>query len=274
MANDATNAAIINSAGSINASILGNSGNRKAQERARKANIEFWQMQNEYNSPTAQMQRLQEAGLNPNLVYGTGVNAAGNADKIAPAQAEKYSFENPLRNITNFADVKLRTAQTDNLRTQNTVLHQDAALKASQAAKNAVETARGKLEFSKAHDLYDTSLQVQQQSLRSIQLDNFGKELQNSFNDQSMVDRLMKVHQDALMARTMLTGQERLNELRRLEINLNRLGIQKGDPWYFRVLGQTVGKEGIEKMARDIMDYDTVPAREALRGIWNAIPMY
>lgn len=37
-----------------------------------------WNKQNEYNHPSAQMERLREAGLNPNLVYGSG-NATGNA---------------------------------------------------------------------------------------------------------------------------------------------------------------------------------------------------
>lgn len=34
--------------------------------------------QNEYNSPVQQMARYQEAGLNPNLIYGNGVSSAGN----------------------------------------------------------------------------------------------------------------------------------------------------------------------------------------------------
>lgn len=34
-----------------------------------------WLEQTEYNSPANQMKRLQEAGLNPNLVYGHGANA-------------------------------------------------------------------------------------------------------------------------------------------------------------------------------------------------------
>lgn len=34
--------------------------------------IAAWNMQNDYNSPTAQMARLKAAGLNPMLVYGSG----------------------------------------------------------------------------------------------------------------------------------------------------------------------------------------------------------
>lgn len=42
-------------------------------------NLEQWNRENEYNAPKAQMQRLSEAGLNPNLVYGNGNNTAGTA---------------------------------------------------------------------------------------------------------------------------------------------------------------------------------------------------
>lgn len=38
-------------------------------------NVQNWHMQNSYNTPAAQMQRLKAAGLNPDLMYGNG--AAG-----------------------------------------------------------------------------------------------------------------------------------------------------------------------------------------------------
>lgn len=40
----------------------------KQQEQA--YNLELWNLQNEYNSPASQMKRFQDAGLNPNLIYG------------------------------------------------------------------------------------------------------------------------------------------------------------------------------------------------------------
>lgn len=45
-------------------------------------NVDMWNKQNEYNSPSSQMSRLKEAGLNPNLVYGDG--AVGNTTSSAP----------------------------------------------------------------------------------------------------------------------------------------------------------------------------------------------
>lgn len=39
-------------------------------------NLDFWNRQNAYNHPAAQMRRFQEAGLNPHLIYGQ-TNTAG-----------------------------------------------------------------------------------------------------------------------------------------------------------------------------------------------------
>lgn len=54
----------------------------KQQENA--FNVEMWNEMNKYNSPAAQMQRYQEAGLNPNLIYSqqnttSPLQAASNA---------------------------------------------------------------------------------------------------------------------------------------------------------------------------------------------------
>lgn len=43
-------------------------------------NMEAWREQNEYNSPASQMQRFQDAGLNPYLIYGKGDN--GNSTSV------------------------------------------------------------------------------------------------------------------------------------------------------------------------------------------------
>lgn len=52
---------------------------------------EDWHTQNEYNAPAQQMQRLREAGLNPNLVYGKGADntAASIAGGDVSAQSQK-----------------------------------------------------------------------------------------------------------------------------------------------------------------------------------------
>lgn len=80
-------------AAAIGGSLIGGAANVAATNEANQANaylysqqfkdsVKFWKMQNEYNSPAQQMNRLKDAGLNPNLVYGNG-------NAITPAQPIK-----------------------------------------------------------------------------------------------------------------------------------------------------------------------------------------
>lgn len=57
--------------------------NKQLAALQNKFNIDMWKMQADYNSPQAQMQRFQDAGLNPNLIYGQG--SSGNMSS-APEQ--------------------------------------------------------------------------------------------------------------------------------------------------------------------------------------------
>lgn len=57
---------------------------KKAADYAFDQNLQMWNLANAYNDPAAQMERLQAAGLNPNLVYGGG-NVTGNSSASIPS---------------------------------------------------------------------------------------------------------------------------------------------------------------------------------------------
>lgn len=67
-------------------------------EQQNQYNLEMWNMQNEYNSPAAQMRRFEEAGLNSALMYGQ-VNP-GNAT-AAPVKKtpDAIKYENSMRDL-------------------------------------------------------------------------------------------------------------------------------------------------------------------------------
>lgn len=102
--------------------------------------IEAWKMENAYNSPKSQMQRYQEAGLNPNLIYGQ--QNLGSSINSPAAQASASNFEeatlasqsgvnlNYLGDAVNHAvNLYQQTEQfeqsLDNLRLQNKALRLD-----------------------------------------------------------------------------------------------------------------------------------------------------
>ena len=111
-------------------SILGNNSAKKQFQYQQQLNreafqhdIDMWNKQNEYNTPSAQMERLQAAGLNPNLVYGNGGatntanNAptynAGSAPDVSSARAAAASLANQGFNTA--LNLQLQQAQAANL---------------------------------------------------------------------------------------------------------------------------------------------------------------
>lgn len=57
----------------------------RLKELENQFNLDVWNMQNAYNTPAAQMARYQDAGLNPNLIYGQS-NMAGDIKSASAAQ--------------------------------------------------------------------------------------------------------------------------------------------------------------------------------------------
>lgn len=101
-----------------------------------------WNMQNQYNSPTSQMQRLKAAGLNPNLVYGHGADTTS-----GPVRSSSENAWNPtapnykgMGTLEQYFNTRMQQAQTDNLKAQNTVLVEDAMLKAAQRGNTEQST--------------------------------------------------------------------------------------------------------------------------------------
>jgi len=87
-------------------------------------NLDLWNKQNLYNSPESQMERYKEAGLNPNLIYGTGTTSAGNTGLApksetskyqAPRQEYRYTPPQVGTALTRYQDATMKKAQIDNV---------------------------------------------------------------------------------------------------------------------------------------------------------------
>lgn len=143
--------------------------NRKAQERAnaqqrkfalkmygmqKQDALAFWQKQNKYNSPAEQMRRFQEAGLNPNLMYGQG--NSGNAGAInVPTKGDfnprPESFGQSLaalsQGVGQYFNFRTQLQQVNNLGAQNDVLHAEARLKNAMAFSQLVKGKSDKFKY-------------------------------------------------------------------------------------------------------------------------------
>lgn len=237
--NSNNNAALLNTAGSIAGNATTGFFSFIGSRRQNHRNVANWRMQNDYNHPTAQMERLREAGLNPNLIYGTSASGAtGQADKIAPSDKPTATLENPMRP---FFDAKVKQAQYDNLRTMNTVNEQTAALKAAQVATELGKGTLTRVKAELAEQLKQNSLDAAKESLRQQELKNIQLELDNRFKDETLRNRALQIKYEVDYIQKNMEGQEKLNRLRQLEIQLNEMGLQKTDPLWMRIFTQKGG---------------------------------
>lgn len=96
--------------------------NKELAEYQNKLNVEQWNRENKYNSPAEQMRRFQEAGLNPNLIYGQMSNApqlSGSLSSGAPSTPQDMSPLGNMRSVTGAALSAidpLTSAQIDNIK--------------------------------------------------------------------------------------------------------------------------------------------------------------
>lgn len=110
--------------GQLASNVATNIGNVRQQREAFKNNLAMWHLQNEYNHPTQQMNRLREAGINPRLMYGAGGGpaASGTAHQLPKYQAPRMDWRmdmpNVLQSLNLYSDVKVKAAQTDLLNEQ------------------------------------------------------------------------------------------------------------------------------------------------------------
>lgn len=82
--------------GSVAANLIGNSQNVKLAREQREHDLRMWSLNNKYNTPQAQKQRLRDAGLNPALSMMNGMMSAGNSQSTAGGQTPAQVDYNPL----------------------------------------------------------------------------------------------------------------------------------------------------------------------------------
>lgn len=136
-------------------------------DKAFKNNILMWNMQNAYNSPTAQMSRLRQAGLNPNLVYGSGVtgNNAGSAPQYEPIKVQRATME-PYRGwnlglsdaVSTYMAARQNKAQIENMEAQNKLIKEQARTEGIRQGNIAMSTARSGFDLNLARELRNVSI--------------------------------------------------------------------------------------------------------------------
>lgn len=226
---------------------------REMYERTKNDNLAFWDQQNKYNAPAAQMQRLKEAGLNPNLVYG-GSGPSGQASPIQTPDVQSAQFRSPdfsgafsqsASNLAEFQNMEIRQAQLDNLFAQGSVLKQEALLKAAQIGSTTAATARTQFDLDFASELRNTSadfLRTQVDKMKAdVQFTLNQTELNTAMNSANIQEAVSRIATARLQRDGMRLEQARTKvdtAIRNLDLKYYKQGIPPGSPFYAKLVAQ------------------------------------
>lgn len=109
---------------------------KQEAEAQRRWNERMWTLNNRYNSPSAQMQRLRDAGLNPDLMYSQG--NVGNSN--APAEGYQQPDMSAIGTKPTIGSMIQQGLQNDILSAQAENIKADTANKQADTDKKGAET--------------------------------------------------------------------------------------------------------------------------------------
>lgn len=167
-----------------------------------------YHMQNAYNHPSAVMERYKEAKLNPNLIYGTGTSEG--AASMRSSSVEKPQFEAPRFDIggalggaaLTYIDQKMKSAQVDNLREQNTLL-------SIEQARKLVDLEHSSLNLGMDKETRETTVELRKENLEALKADILNKNIAGdnlSFEGQANKQRL--INEGKLLMESIANSQQ------------------------------------------------------------------
>lgn len=212
--------------------------------------------------PKNQMRYLEEAGLNPNLVYGNGAQAT-EAPRGAPSQswnpkAPEFDGSSPMRAYT---DTKMSMAQQDMMNKQKAVMDQEIELKRAQTIFQNVQSETGTFDLNLKNALKNYNLEAAELNNQKTATDIDAKvqEMGINLNKQQLAiaaqekDFAVAAKQMALIdsqmatneverkrLNTIIQGEEFMNKVKEAEAKLAKDGIFRGDPQWVKMLDRVL----------------------------------
>lgn len=247
--------------------------NEKMYGRQREDALADWNAQNFYNSPAEQMKRLKEAKLNPNLVYENG--ATSTASSVRSSDSGSWNPQTPdISSVANqaiqgfeaYQDYTLRDEQVKNMVAMRRNMELDAALKVLTASGKEIGIAQDKLDYEKASQLKDTSIQQVEELVRSLKTSTDIKISQESRDAAMHAPNLTAAFEKVLLLenenrsqplkRELLSAQidslRKSGQLQQLEINMRKLGLSFNDSAILRVLSQFANGRTLPEVVKDL----------------------
>lgn len=221
--------------GSVTTAAIGNAGARRRENDARAYNRQAWEDQNRYNNPVAQMQRLQEAGLNPNLIYGTAPSSAvGNAGAVAPGKAAEYKapelVQPAIAAMMAYQDFNLKGAQVSNEQNRGDLILAQAQDAYASATKKGWENKLFEKSLQDQIDAFAAKTQQDQALAKKLMADA-------KVADATVANRIDQEAKNLALTNSNVKGQQLVNAYQEWKNKMaTEYGLREGDGYFMRLL--------------------------------------
>lgn len=238
--------------------------NTQQSELEYERQLEMWNLQNEYNSPQAQIERYVSAGLNPNLIYGSGSASAGNSSSAPQYTAARFSAPHaerasvspvnidPYQAISNTQAYGIQQAQKDNLMAQTEIATQEASNRRVDNLLKLEELTGRRLTNRQKEELFDDEIQrfhIENRRL-SNQADLLANQVNVAYNHWKY---LQPEQQQKLLHEIALLRANK--DVKEYELQLNKIGISRSDPFWGRLASRIVlsSDDSFSRFIRDLL---------------------
>lgn len=225
-----------------------NNFNKQQATTSWKRAVDMWNRQNVYNSPKEQMNRLLQANLNPNLMYGQGSvgNASSSPSPDTPRGVElpnSYRYDNGVGglfssiadSINSYVSMQRQIAEIDQLKANKNLTDTTANLRKLDAISREKNNAKSDVELKYLDEIYQAQLR---------QMDN-----------RSILDR---ANAEFVDQRRLQFAAERPLRLQMLEQSLNRLSFLNSlNPLTRQHLIFRVGNLALQMKGRELENHIT-----------------
>lgn len=233
----------------IAGAVMNNQSNKKRQEEANKANLAnqqaMWEQTNEYNDPTNQMMRLQKAGLNPNLVYGSGAPYNTAQNQNVP-DVKSYETQNPFENVPSIV------SDYANVRQQEKRISNETLVATTNAANTAADTLNKKIagegmefDLSQRRRLADNAFNLQELNVAQAQQQLVKQQIENANLPEIYKSQLLEASTRRMLMGEQMSTEQIKREQIRLEIDLKKQGLENA-PWWARFIMRQYDKSGVD----------------------------
>lgn len=245
----------VNAAAQIGTSIYNNESTKAQNRKAEAFNREMWEkqgvreleyyhMQNAYNDPHAQMQRLKNAKLNPNLVYGNGATTESATAKAGGApSAPNYRVptldagsvvQSALQNQLLRANISRTEAETRSIDARtigttfendlNKLIGIDAKMENFMWASNQIA-----IKSEKANAEWET--------YKASHYDGHTYDSPNSPIAKAHKAGFKKAEEELKNAKALGDIRRAETVIKQFESNLTKMGLPANSPWHIKILG-------------------------------------